>query len=118
MVTNDNFVYNQSWFARSSIIIALALILFQRSFNASVARVKIQEYIRTFMGQSIGITLQFTFAVMHLMSIFDDLYFLYISIYPYWFLLFLNCLAVTILPIYCFGMAFKMARPELEGLIR
>ena len=73
---------------------------------------------RTFMGHSIGITLQFAFAVMHLMSMFDDLYFLYISIYPYWSLLFFNCLAVTVLPVYCFGMAFKMPRHELEGLIR
>ena len=119
MVTNDYFVYNHSWFTLCSIIIALALILFQRSYyTKSVGRVKIQKTIRTFMGQPIGITLQYTLAVMHLMSMFDDIYFLYIAIYQLWTLLFLNCLAITILPVYCFGMAFKMPRSTLEDLIR
>ena len=64
----------------------------------------------------IGKKTKIVFAFLHLASMVDDWYFLFVSIYPYWFLLFLNCLANLVLPIYCIVMAFYMKASNLERL--
>ena len=118
MVTNDYFVYNYSWYTLNFTIIMFSLVLFQTAYSRSVSRVKRSYVIRTFMGRPVGLTVQFCFAVLHLVSYFDDIYFLVISTYPYWGLLLLKCLAITVVPVYCFGMAFKMSRSSLEALLK